>query len=60
MKEKELDNYERIVILGGKTYVEMANEVFSLKEILTPLSESKGIGYMMGGLNDAIKRGIPL
>lgn len=55
-----MDNYERIVILGGKTYVEMANEVFSLKEILTPLSESKGIGYMMGGLNDAIKRGIPL
>lgn len=60
VKEKGLDSYERIVILGGKTYVEMANEVFSSKEILTPLSDCKGIGYMMGKLNDAIKRGVPL
>lgn len=58
--EKELYNYERIVVLGGKTYVEMANEFFSSKEIFTPLSEFKGIGYMMGKLNDAIKRGVPL
>jgi hypothetical protein len=60
VKEKELDNYERIIILGGKNYVEIANEVFSSKEILTPLNECKGIGYMMGKLNDAIKRGVPL
>jgi hypothetical protein len=57
---KGLDNYERIVIIGGKNYVEMASEVFSSKEILTPLSGCKGIGYMMGKLNDAIKRGVPL
>jgi hypothetical protein len=60
MAERKLSNYERIVILGGKNYVEMANEVFSSKEILTPLSDCKGIGYMMGKLNDAIKRGVPL
>jgi hypothetical protein len=60
VKEKELDNYERIIILGGKNYVEMANEVFLSKEILTPLSGCRGIGYMMGKLNDAIKRGVPL
>jgi len=58
--EKDIDNYDRIVILGGKNYVEMANEVFSSKEILTPLRECKGIGYMMGKLNDSIKRGVPL
>jgi len=58
--EKNIDNYDRIVILGGKNYVEMANEVFSSKEILTPLSECKGVGYMMGKLNDSIKRGVPL
>ncbi|GFP27693.1 hypothetical protein HKBW3S43_00110 [Candidatus Hakubella thermalkaliphila] len=60
MAERKLSNYERIVILGGKNYVEMANEVFSSKEILTPLSDCKGIGYMMGKLNDSIKRGVPL
>jgi hypothetical protein len=60
VKEKELDRYGQIVILGGKNYVEMANEVFSSKEILTPLSDCKGIGYMMGKLNDAIKKGVPL
>lgn len=60
VKEKGLDNYDRIVILGGKNYVEMANEVFSSKEILSPLSDCKGIGYMMGKLNDSIKRGVPL
>lgn len=60
VKEKELDNYERIVILGGKNYVEMANEVFSSKAIFSPLSDCKGIGYMMGKLNDSIIRGVPL
>jgi len=60
VKEKELDSYGQIVILGGKNYVEMANRVFSSKEILTPLSNCKGIGYMMGKLNDAIKKGVPL
>jgi len=60
VKEKELDRYGQIVILGGKNYVEMANRVFSSKEILTPLSNCKGIGYMMGKLNDAIKKGVPL
>ena len=43
-----------------KNYEEMANEVFSSKEILTPLSDCKGIGYMMSKLNDSIKRGVPL
>jgi len=60
VKEKGLDSYGRIVILGGKKYVEMANEVFSSKLILTPLRDCKRIGYMMGKLNDAIKRGVPL
>ena len=60
MIERGLDNYERIVILGGKNYEEMANEVFSSKEILTPLSDCKRVGYMMSKLNDSIKREVPL
>lgn len=60
VKEKGMDSYGQIVILGGKNYVEIAKEVFSSKEILTPLSDCKGIGYMMNKLNEAIKKGIPL
>ena len=57
---KGLDYYDKIIVLGGKNYVVMANEVFSSKEILTPLSDCKGIGYMMGRLKNAIKRGVRL
>jgi len=60
VREKELDNYERVVILGGKNYVKIAYEVFSSKESLATLSGCKGIGYIMMELNNAIKRGIPL
>lgn len=58
VNKKKLDIYERIMILGGKTYVKMANKVFLQREVLTPLSGCKGIGYMMGKLNEAIKRGV--
>lgn len=29
VKEKQLDNYERIVVLGGKNYTVMAEDAFS-------------------------------
>jgi hypothetical protein len=58
--KKGLNNYDKIIVLGGTNYVEMVNEVFSGREIIPPLSGCKGIGYMMGKLNDAIKRGVPL
>lgn len=56
-KEKGLDNYDKIVVIGGKNYVNMANQVFPEKDISTPLSGCTGIGYMMGALNDAILKG---
>ena len=58
--EKELDNYQPIVVVGGKNYVDIAKEVFSSKEILTPLSDCKGMGNMMCKLKDAVRRGVPL
>lgn len=60
VREKGLDRYEEIVVLGGKNYVEIAAKVFSQKESHTPLSDCKGIGYMMGRLKTAITRGVPL
>jgi len=59
-KEKKLYDYEKIVILGGKNYVQIVKNIFQNKEIYNPLSNCKGIGYMISKLNDAIKRGMPL
>lgn len=58
--KKGLDKYGRIVVLGGKDYAKIVKEAFPKKEIYAPLSDCKGIGYMMGKLNDAIERGILL
>jgi len=48
VKEKGLDRYEKILVLGGKKYVSMV-------KIYTPLEGYKGIGYMMNRLNQALK-----
>jgi hypothetical protein len=57
--ERGMDKYNDIVVLGGKNYVKIINAVFLTKEIRTPLSDCKGIGYMMGLLDGAIKSGVP-
>jgi hypothetical protein len=54
IKSRELDKYERIIIVGGKQYTKMINELFSKKEIYNPLNGCKGIGHMMKKLNDLI------
>ncbi len=59
-KDKGLCNYERIVVLGGKNYTQIIKDIFQNREIHDPLIDCKGIGYMMGKLNEAIKRGVPL
>lgn len=53
-----LKDYDEIVVLGGKNYIEMVNGIFTEKKIITPLRDCKGIGYMMGLLNDSIKKAI--
>jgi hypothetical protein len=53
--EKGLNNCDNVVVLGGKNYVRFAQQVFSSKQIITPLSDCKGIGYMMGRLSELIK-----
>lgn len=58
--EKRLDRFNKIVVLGGKNYVNMVKVVFHQKEIYAPLSDCQGIGYIMGKLNKAIQRGVPL
>jgi hypothetical protein len=58
--EKGLDKFDRIVVLGGKDYIDIAKEIFSQKGIHTPLSGCRGNGEMMQKLNEAIQRGVPL
>ncbi len=52
--EKKLYNYEKIIALGGKTYSEIVNDIFTEKIIVKPLDGCKGIGYMMNKLNTLI------
>jgi hypothetical protein len=58
--QRKLNTYQKIVVLGGKNYVEIASKVFPSKKIFTPLSDCRGIGYMMGRLTKAIIKGICL
>ncbi len=60
IKKKGLDQYQEVIMVGAKCYVKIVKAVFSNREVLTPLDDCKGIGYMMGKLNKAINRGIPL
>ncbi|ADI31336.1 DUF6884 domain-containing protein [Staphylothermus hellenicus] len=57
---KGLYRYDRIIVLAGRNYAEIVKKVFSNKEVVTPLSKYKGLGYMMQKLNEAIRRGVPL
>lgn len=59
-KQKKLDDYQQIVVIGGKSYVDTAREVFSSKKILAPLTDCKGMGYMMRRLKEAVRRGVRL
>ena len=56
--EKRLDKFDRIVVLGGKCYVDIVKKVFRGKEIHAPLIDCR-IGEMMKKINEAIQRGIP-
>jgi hypothetical protein len=57
---QKLYKYDDIVVLGGKNYTKMVNDIFTDKKIYNPLSKCKGMGFMMQELNEAIKKGIPL
>ena len=58
--KKGLDQYDTILVLGGKNYTGIASKVFRHKEITAPLAGCKGIGYMMGRLKNAILSGKPI
>ena len=54
IKSKELDKYEKAIILGGIYYTNMIKNLFKGIEVYNPLNGCKGIGHMMKRLNDLI------
>jgi hypothetical protein len=60
IEQKGLKDYEKVIVLGGKSYTKMVNDSFKGKIIHNPLSIYKGLGYMMQHLNESIKNGCEL
>lgn len=54
IKNKQLDEYDEIIIIGGKYYEELIKSLFPKKNIINPLKDCKGIGHMMKKLNESI------
>ncbi|AMA72416.1 MULTISPECIES: DUF6884 domain-containing protein [Aneurinibacillus] len=58
MKAKELDTVSEIVVLGGKKHRRVVTAVFGDGYTYRfPLSDCKGIGYMLQRLNQAVMEG---
>lgn len=55
IKNKRLDEYDKIIVLGGKYYNQMIRDLFKGKEIINPLEGCKGIGVMIKRLNILLK-----
>lgn len=61
VREKDLYQYEEIVVLGGRQYVKIVKEIYGDNyHYCLPLKNCKGIGHMMQMLNNATKNGIML
>lgn len=56
-RDKGLDVYEKIIVLGGKNYREIIKNAFTGKDILCPLEGNKNIMQMMKALNSSVKTG---
>ena len=51
---KNINEYDNLIVLGGKFYNEMISNLLPDKNILNPLKDCKGIGYMLKKINDSI------
>ena len=53
--EKGLNDYHEIVVLGGKKYRKVVEQVFDNSKLAYPLSDCKGIGFMVQKLQRAVQ-----
>ena len=59
IQDKGLYKYDKIIVLGGKTYAERIDYLFEQKTILKPLFGCR-IGEALRKLNEALSTGVPL
>ncbi len=61
VREKGLDQYDRLIILTGKKYRPVINSCFhdSLPRVY-PLQDCGGIGYMLQALKQSVETGTPI
>ncbi len=57
--EKNLYDFDEIVVLGGRSYTQIVEQIFEKKQIIEPLRDCSRIGYMIHRLNEAIRTGYP-
>lgn len=58
--DKGLLEYQEITVLGGRHYIERAKAIFNQgQKIILPLSDCKGIGYMLQKLKNALPENNP-
>ena len=55
-----LSAYDKVVVLGGRNYVRIVEQVFGAQKVSCPLTGCKGNGEMMSVLKRATLRGAPL
>jgi hypothetical protein len=62
VKALKLYQYQPIIVLGGALYADKVKEAFLGTEckVYTPFCGFKGIGYILGAVSRALKRGQPL
>ena len=54
IKDKNINKYEVLVVLGGKNYNIIIKNILENKKLYFPLEGCKGMGFMMKKLNEQI------
>jgi len=57
--DKNLTDYDNIVVLGGHNYVNICIQVFGIHKVKSPLSSCRGIGFMLSRIKKAIDNSQP-
>ena len=60
VRRRKLDRYDRIVVMGGRRFIILAEEAFSGRKVRAPLAGLGGIGEMMHEINGAMAAGLRL
>ncbi|MHC9539501.1 MAG: DUF6884 domain-containing protein [Vulcanimicrobiota bacterium] len=53
--DKKLTDYDEIIVLGGRNYMNNCIQVFGADKVKTPLASCRGIGFMLSRIKKAIE-----